>query len=240
MRWLLAVTASLAVAVWLGSPRTVSAEAFVEEAVLGAADAPVTVIEYASMTCPHCAQFHAKAMPALKDEYIAKGKVRLVYRDFPLDAMALKAAMVARCGGEDRYFAFVDVIYGQQARWARSPDPVAALKQLVQIGGLRAGEVDACLADKALEDGHSAAAADRPERARGRNRRRPSSSTGTSMSASTIRRSGARSSTRWSRRRVVENPVRERRAESNRAFTEPYAVRISRRAARGARRCAPG
>ena len=152
MRWLLAVTASLAVAAWFGSPRTVSAEAFVEEAVLGAADAPVTVIEYASMTCPHCAQFHANAMPALKEEYIGSGKVRLVYRDFPLDGMALKAAMVARCGGEDRYFAFVDVIYGQQARWARSPDPVAALKQLVQIGGLTPDEVDACLADKALEE----------------------------------------------------------------------------------------
>jgi protein-disulfide isomerase len=58
---------------------------------------------------------------------------------------------VARCGGADRYFAFVDVIYGHQARWARSPDPVAALKQLVQIGGLTSDEVDACLADKALE-----------------------------------------------------------------------------------------
>lgn len=151
MRWLLAVTASLAVAAWLGSPRTTLAEAFVDEAVLGAADAPVTVIEFASMTCPHCAQFHAKAMPTLKDEYIAKGKVRLVYRDFPLDGNALKAAMVARCGGADRYFAFVDIIYGQQARWSRSPDPVAALKQLVQIGGLTSDEVDACLADKALE-----------------------------------------------------------------------------------------
>ena len=151
MRWMLAVAAASRPPLGSESPRTASAEAFVDEAVLGAADAPVTVIEYASMTCPHCAQFHANAMPTLKEEYIGTGKVRLVYRDFPLDAMALKAAMVARCGGEDRYFAFVDVIYGQQARWARSPDPVAALKQLVQIGGLTADEVDACLADKALE-----------------------------------------------------------------------------------------
>jgi protein-disulfide isomerase len=129
-----------------------ASQPFLDEAVVGSADAPVTVIEYASMTCPHCASFHANAMPTLKDEYIAKGKVRLVYRDFPLDGTALKAAMVARCGGEERYFAFVDVIYGQQEKWARSSDPVAALKQLVQLGGLSGPEVDACLADKTLEE----------------------------------------------------------------------------------------
>ena len=152
MRWLSAVTAALAIFMGSGSPRTALAEAFTEEAVLGVADAPVTVIEYASMTCPHCAQFHANAMPTLKDEYIATGKVRLVYRDFPLDGLAVKAAMVARCGGAERYFAFVDVIYGQQQRWARSADPVAALKQLVQVGGLAPAQIDACLADKALEE----------------------------------------------------------------------------------------
>ena len=151
MRWMLALSAALAAALSSAYPLPASAEAFSEEAVLGAADALVTVIEYASMTCPHCAQFHAEALPTLKEEYIATGKVKLVYRDFPLDANALKAAMVARCGGQERYFAFVDVIYAQQARWARSPDPVAALKQLVQIGGLDADEVDACLADKSLE-----------------------------------------------------------------------------------------
>lgn len=152
MRWLLTITSALAITLGSGSLRTALAEAFTEEAVLGAADAPVTVIEYASMTCPHCAQFHAKAMPTLKEEYIATGKVRLVYRDFPLDGMAVKAAMVARCGGAERYFAFVDVIYGQQQRWARSADPVAALKQLVQVGGLAPAQIDACLADKALEE----------------------------------------------------------------------------------------
>lgn len=152
MRWLLTITSALAIILGSGSLRTALAEAFTEEAVLGAADAPVTVIEYASMTCPHCAQFHAKAMPTLKEEYIATSKVRLVYRDFPLDGMAVKAAMVARCGGAERYFAFVDVIYGQQQRWARSADPVAALKQLVQVGGLTPAQIDACLADKTLEE----------------------------------------------------------------------------------------
>ena len=151
MRWMLALPAALAAVLCSADPGPAAAEAFSGEAVLGEADAPVTVIEYASMTCPHCAQFHANALPTLKEEYIATGKVKLVYRDFPLDAAALKAAMVARCGGADRHLAFVDVIYGQQQRWARSPDPVAALKQLVQIGGLSPEEVDACLADKSLE-----------------------------------------------------------------------------------------
>ena len=151
-RMLASFTTSLALAGWMVGASPAQSEPLLGEAVLGASDAPVTVIEYASMTCPHCASFHANAMPALKEEYIDQGKVRLVYRDFPLDANALKAAIVARCGGEDSYFAFVDVIFTQQQRWARAPDPIAALKQLVQIGGLSGTEVDACLADKTLEE----------------------------------------------------------------------------------------
>jgi protein-disulfide isomerase len=151
MKWTSSAAAAVTAA-WLAAAPASHAEAFRDEAVMGTAAAPVTIIEYASMTCPHCASFHANAMPTLKDEYITLGKVRLVYRDFPLDSTALKAAVVARCGGAERYFAFVDVIYGQQARWARSPDPTAALKQLVQIGGLSGDEVDACLADKTLEE----------------------------------------------------------------------------------------
>jgi protein-disulfide isomerase len=135
----------------LSFARAGRAAAFLDEAVLGSAEAPITIIEYASMTCPHCAAFHRSALPALKEQYLATGKARLVYRDFPLDQLALQAAMVARCGGPERYFAF-DVIYGQQQRWARASDPIAALKQLVAIGGLPAAEIDACLADKALEE----------------------------------------------------------------------------------------
>ena len=136
----------------LGLTRIARADAFLDEAALGSPDAPVTILEYASMTCPYCAEFHRSAMPALKAEYLETGKVRLIYRDFPLDAVALKAAMIARCGGQERYFAFVDVIYGQQQLWARAADPVKALKQLVQIGGLSPSEVDACLANKTLEE----------------------------------------------------------------------------------------
>ena len=104
------------------------------------------------MTCPHCAAFHAETLPELKARYIDTGKVRLVLRDFPLDQNALKAAMIAHCAGPERQPQFVEVFFAQQASWARADDPVQALKQLAQLGGLGPAEVDACLADKALED----------------------------------------------------------------------------------------
>ena len=104
------------------------------------------------MTCPHCAAFHADTLPGLKARYIDTGKVRLVLRDFPLDQNALKAAMIAHCAGPERQPQFVEVFFAQQASWARAGDPVQALKQLAQLGGLGPAQVDACLADKALED----------------------------------------------------------------------------------------
>lgn len=120
--------------------------------VLGNTDAPVTIIEYASMTCPHCGAFHRNVLPKLKAEYIDTGKVRLIYRDFPLDGLALRAAMTARCGGPDRYFAFVDVIYLQKETPAHASDPIAALGQLARLGGLSGDAFRACMQDKALEE----------------------------------------------------------------------------------------
>jgi protein-disulfide isomerase len=122
------------------------------EPSIGDPAAPVTIIEYSSMTCPHCAAFHANTLPELKERYIDAGKVRLVLRDFPLDQNALRASMIAHCAGEDRYPQFVEVFFAQQASWARANDPVQVLKQLAQLGGLSADKVDACLADKALEE----------------------------------------------------------------------------------------
>lgn len=148
----LALAGLVATASLLG-PHLLSARAAeVAEGVVGNAAAPVTMIEYSSLTCPHCAAFHNETLPGLKARFIDPGKVRLVLRDFPLDQPALKAAVIAHCAGPARYPTFVDVFFAQQASWAQSPDPVAALKQLAKLGGLGEAEADACLADKAMED----------------------------------------------------------------------------------------
>jgi protein-disulfide isomerase len=124
----------------------------VREGVLGDPDAPVTIIEYFSLTCPHCAAFHKETLPVLKERYIDTGKVKLVLRDFPLDRYALFAAVIAHCAGPERYPAFVDVFLGTQQQWARADDPVAALKQIAQLGGLAPEQADACLADETMVD----------------------------------------------------------------------------------------
>jgi protein-disulfide isomerase len=120
--------------------------------VLGKADAPVTVVEYASMTCPHCAAFHAENLPKLKSEYIDSGKVRLVFREYPLDKFALYASMLARCAGPQRYFDFVNVLFQQQASWVRAKDQLVELKKLARLGGIGEEAFNACMADEKLRD----------------------------------------------------------------------------------------
>ena len=119
---------------------------------MGAADAPVTIIEYSSMTCPHCAAFHGETLPQIKANYIDAGKARLVFRDFPFDRPALLAAALARCAGEERYFGFLDVLFRTQKSWARAANPEEALGRIARLGGLKKDEIDACLADQALLD----------------------------------------------------------------------------------------
>jgi protein-disulfide isomerase len=121
------------------------------EHVLGKADAPITIIEYASLTCPHCAHFDAEVLPQVKTAYIDTGKAKLVFRDFPLDGIAVKAAMLARCMPEDRYFPFLDALFKSQASWAYVKDPLAALGRLGKLAGLSQETADKCLADPALE-----------------------------------------------------------------------------------------
>jgi protein-disulfide isomerase len=122
------------------------------EQAIGDPAAPVTMIEYSSLTCPHCAAFHIDTLPELKKRYIDTGKVRLVLRDFPLDQTALQAAMIAHCAGDGRYAAFIDAMFASQRRWAAAADPVAALEQIALAGGLSREKVRACLADRALGD----------------------------------------------------------------------------------------
>lgn len=149
----LTLVCGLWVLLWAPLASGDAAEGIPPERALGDADAPVTIVEYASLTCPACAAFHTQTLPDLKERYIETGQVRLIYRDFPLDQQALTASAIAHCAGEDRFFGFLEVFYQSQERWARAGDPLAALKQLARLGGLQGDAIDACLADDDLIDG---------------------------------------------------------------------------------------
>ncbi len=112
---------------------------------LGPADAKVTIVEYASLTCPHCAEFHTKVLPDIKKEFVETGKVRYVYRDFPLDRLALAAAMTARCAGRENFFGFIDTFYAAQGQWSRASNSVKALGNLARLGGMSEKAFDTCL-----------------------------------------------------------------------------------------------
>lgn len=119
---------------------------------LGAPDAPVKIVEYASFTCPHCADFHANVFKSLKAEYIDTGLVQFTLREVYFDRYGLWAAMVARCGGEERYFGIHDMIFDKQREWAASEDPTVVVNNLKEIGlsaGLDPKILEACLNDQA-------------------------------------------------------------------------------------------
>jgi protein-disulfide isomerase len=124
-------------------------KAWAIDKMLGKPDAPITIIEYASLTCPHCAAFHSEVFPKVKAEWIDTGKARFIFRDFPWDPGAQAAALISQCSG-DRYFAFIDTYFHTQAQWAHSESPVAALRGIARFGGLSNDEVDKCMSDKTL------------------------------------------------------------------------------------------
>jgi protein-disulfide isomerase len=121
----------------------------------GKADAPVTIVEYASMTCPHCANFHKGSYPALKAKYIDTGKVRFIFREFPLDELAVAGSMLARCAAGDKSaspekaLAMIDVLFNSQDKWAVR-DPIPALMQISKQAGFTQTTFDACLKDQTL------------------------------------------------------------------------------------------
>lgn len=120
------------------------------EMVQGNAEAPVTVIEYASYTCPHCANFHSGPYKELKAGYIDTGKVRFVYREVYFDRFGLWASMVARCGAEERFFGLTDLIYKDQKIWVGSGQPgevVEGLRKIGRLAGVGDDQLESCLQD---------------------------------------------------------------------------------------------
>ena len=122
--------------------------------IVGKADAPVTIVEYASMTCPHCATFHKAVLPTLKEKYIDTGKVRLIFREFPLDNLAAAASMLARCAGGDKSAPLVATFFEKQEEWAFvKGSPLPALLKIAEPAGFTKESFDKCLNDQNLLDG---------------------------------------------------------------------------------------
>jgi len=160
MRNILSALALFLAVVAFGAPKayaqnseTVGAVAVTDDDVYyGSANAPVTIVEYASLTCPHCASFHATVLPKLKEGPIAEGKARLIFRDFPLDGLALRASALARCGGPERRLAILDLLFESQGAWAQSQDPLAALAAIGKLAGLKEEASRACMEDRGMFD----------------------------------------------------------------------------------------
>ncbi|MEM7197333.1 MAG: thioredoxin domain-containing protein [Pseudomonadota bacterium] len=122
------------------------------ERYVGAANAPVTIIEFSSMTCPHCATFHAKVFPEIEKKYIKAGVVRFVFRDFPLDSTAAAVSMLLRCVPEDRYEPFMRNMFKEQKRWTGAAEPIREVLKLAQRAGLSRKVSEVCLDKRELFD----------------------------------------------------------------------------------------
>lgn len=120
------------------------------ERAIGRADAPVTVIEFHSLTCGNCARFHNDIFPRIKAEFIETGLVRFLLRDFPLDRAALDAAVMVHCAGPDRFAPLLSLVYAQKEDWAHAPEPRAILRRYAGLAALAAPQLDACWSDPAF------------------------------------------------------------------------------------------
>ncbi|WP_414475023.1 DsbA family protein [Microvirga sp. M2] len=122
------------------------------DVALGPENAKVTIVEYASLTCSHCAHFHATTWPELKKRYIDTGKIRFILREFPLDPLATAGFMLARCDGNDKFYPITDMLFEQQKNWAFVDKPLDSLRQLMKQAGFSQEKFDACLKDQKLYD----------------------------------------------------------------------------------------
>ncbi|HZN31653.1 MAG TPA: DsbA family protein, partial [Xanthobacteraceae bacterium] len=117
-----------------------------------AANAPVTLIEYASMTCPHCANFHETTYPEMKKKYIDTGKIRFIFREFPLDTLALAGSMLARCAGKEKFFPLIETLFAQQKEWV-TQKPMQPLLAIARQAGFTQQSFEECLANQQVQNG---------------------------------------------------------------------------------------
>lgn len=118
--------------------------------VIGKPDAPITIEEFASLACSHCADFHKNILPSIQKQFLDSGQAKLVLNPYPLNAPGLRAEMLARCAGEQRYPAMVDVLFKSQAQWLNQ-NYMAELAKLARLAGIGQAQFDACMANKQLE-----------------------------------------------------------------------------------------
>jgi protein-disulfide isomerase len=133
------------------SPAEIMVPPQLGDRVLGKDDAPVTVIEYASMTCPHCAGFHENTYPELKKRYIDTGKVRYIFREFPLDPLAAGASMLARCIDKEKFYPLIETLFQKQRQWAVEK-PIPQLMAIAKQAGMSEQSFNACLSDQKMLD----------------------------------------------------------------------------------------
>jgi protein-disulfide isomerase len=123
-----------------------------DDRILGKADAPITIIEYGSLTCPHCAEFAETVLPKLTEKWLDTGKARLVFRLFPRDELDLHAGTLAYCAPPDRFYPFIDALFSQQQQWVTASDYKGALTRIALEGAISKAKFDACFDDKAMQD----------------------------------------------------------------------------------------
>ena len=132
------------------APDPLAQPALLPDIVEGSPAAKITIIEYASLTCSHCAAFHAETWPSLKKRYVDAGTVKFILREFPLDPLAAAGFMLARCQGADRRDALVDLLFDQQKSWAFAPQPAAPLLAIVKQTGMSQTDFESCLRNQDL------------------------------------------------------------------------------------------
>ena len=136
--------------------KTINAETITDlqenDLVLGDLNAPITMIEYASLSCPHCADFHLNTLPEIKKDYIDTGKLKLIFRNFPLNLPALYASKITRCVDKELSFKYINALFTTQRSWVKSSGSKESLFEVVKNGGMTKEEFDSCLSDKNLEE----------------------------------------------------------------------------------------